>query len=123
MPHTLVRAIVLAGIVTTASVPLAQSHAFLDHAQPAVGSTVAAAPSELRLWFTEALEPAFSTVSVTDAQGKPVAQQKATVAASDPKLLELALPPLPPGDYKVMWRVVSVDTHRTQGSFGFTIAP
>jgi len=35
----------------------------------------------------------------------------------------LNLPPLTPGHYKVSWHVVSVDTHRTEGSFSFDIQP
>ena len=55
----------------------AQAHAFLDHASPKVGSTVASAPKELLLWFTEKLEPAFSTVEVRNAQGIAVQSGKA----------------------------------------------
>ena len=32
-----------------------------DHASPLVGGTVAAAPREVTLWFTQSLEPAFSS--------------------------------------------------------------
>jgi hypothetical protein len=31
--------------------------------------------------------------------------------------------PLTPGTYRVSWRVVSVDTHPTEGNFTFTIKP
>jgi copper resistance protein C len=51
----------------------AQAHAMLDHAQPRVGSMVHGSPPEVKLWFTEPLEPAFSTVHVVDAQGRSVA--------------------------------------------------
>lgn len=101
----------------------AEAHAFLDRAVPAVGSTVKAAPAQLKLWFTEALEPAFSTIAVTDAAGQDVAQGKAGVDASDSKLLEVAVKPLAAGTYRVKWRVVSVDTHPTEGDFTFTVAP
>ena len=58
-----------------------QAHAFLDHASPLVGSTVAAAPHEVSLTFTQNLEPAFSTVSVTDSSGTQVSTGKAQSAA------------------------------------------
>ena len=50
----------------------AQAHAFLDHAEPRVGSTVPTAPRELSLSFTQKLEPAFSSVEVSDANGARV---------------------------------------------------
>ena len=48
----------------------AAAHAFLDHAEPRVGNKVASAPREVTLWFTQKLEPAFSTVSVTNPAGQ-----------------------------------------------------
>ena len=50
----------------------ASAHAFLDHAEPRVGNKVAAAPREVTLWFTQKLEAAFSTVTVTNAAGQRV---------------------------------------------------
>ena len=69
----------------------------LDHASPPVGSTVAAAPPELVLWFTEKLEPAFSTVEVRNAQGA-VVSGKAQVDRSDRTELRVPLKTLPPRD-------------------------
>ena len=99
------------------------AHAFLDHAVPPVGGTVAAAPAEIRLFFSEAVEPAFSGVAVSGADGRPVATGRAAVDPSNRSALVLPLPPLPPGRYKVSWHVVSVDTHRTEGDFTFEIRP
>jgi len=101
----------------------ASAHAFPDHSDPAVGGTVATAPAQVRIWFTEALEPTFSTMTVTDTKGDSVGQGKANVDKTDPKLLELGLKPVPPGTYRVKWRVISVDTHQTQGDFTFTVKP
>lgn len=99
------------------------AHAFLDHAVPAVGSTVHGSPAEVRLWFTENLEPAFSTVRVVDRSGKQVDKGDKRVDAADRTLIEVSLPSLPPGAYKVIWHVLSVDTHVTQGDFTFQVAP
>lgn len=101
----------------------ANAHAFLDHAAPSVGSTLRASPSVVRIWFSEAVEPAFSTIKVLNAAGQRVDQGVATVDPNDPTILGIALKPLPPGTYKVIWRAVSVDTHATDGSFSFTVAP
>ena len=95
----------------------AQAHARLDHASPRVGSTVAAAPKELSMWFTEKLEPAFSTAEVRNAQGAVQSGK----AHADGTVLHVPLQSLSPGTYTVNWRVLSVDTHRTQGSFTFTV--
>ncbi|MBV9758325.1 MAG: copper homeostasis periplasmic binding protein CopC [Alphaproteobacteria bacterium] len=101
----------------------AEAHAFLQAAVPPVGGK-ASAVSELRLTFTEALEPAFSTVTIRHADGAPVSGAKTQVDPQNPKVLTVTLlQPLPPGKYKVQWRVVSVDTHHTQGDYAFTVSP
>jgi methionine-rich copper-binding protein CopC len=104
-------------------VPLAPAlaHAFPDHSVPAVGSTIAQAPTEVQIWFTQKLEPAFSTIEVLDANGARVDQDDAKVDAQDPALLRVSLKPLVPGTYKVVWHVVSVDTHPTAGDFSFAV--
>ncbi len=96
----------------------AHAHAFLDHASPLVGSTVRTAPRELSLWFTQNLEPAFSTVMVTDASGARVDRGKAQISGNT---MRVGLKPLSPGSYRVHWHALSVDTHTTQGSFSFTV--
>jgi methionine-rich copper-binding protein CopC len=106
-----------------AAAATAHAHAFLDHANPLVGSTVATPPRELVLWFTETLEPAFSTVEVRNAQGVAVQSGKAQLDRNDGTQLRVPLKALPGGTYQVIWRVLSVDTHRTQGSFTFRVGP
>jgi len=101
----------------------ALAHAHLDHSTPAVGSTVAQSPKEVSQWFTEALEAKFSTIEVRDAQGKPMQAGPATLARDNTAQLRVPLKPLPPGTYKVIWRVLSVDTHRTEGDFTFRVGP
>ena len=101
--------------------PAAQAHAFLDHASPAVGSTVAAAPAAITLWFTQDLEAAFSSVTVINQAGQRVDLGNVQVLQGALAELQVGLRPLPPGTYTVSWRVVSVDTHPTEGRFQFTI--
>jgi copper resistance protein C len=99
------------------------AHAMLETAAPSAGSTVARA-DKIRLEFSEALEPAFSTITLTTKDGKPVATPKAAVDPADAKSLVLTpAAPLAPGGYHVAWAVVSVDTHKTQGAFDFTVKP
>ena len=99
----------------------AWSHAFLERASPEVGSTVQGSPEAISLRFSEDLEPAFSTVSVLDQAGNRVDTGNVRLDPADPKLLRLPLHPLAPGVYKVGWRVLSVDTHATQGNFTFQV--
>jgi len=113
----------LAAVLLLALQSRAWAHAFLDHADPKVGSTAAAAPTEMKLWFTQNLEPAFSSIEVRDAQGAEVDKKDSHLAADNKSLLVISLPHLPPGTYTVIWRVVSVDTHKTQGHFQFTVKP
>ena len=101
---------------------VAWGHAFLERAQPRVGSTVKAAPSQVRVWFTEALESAFSTLEVVNERGERVDRGPAHVDAANPAMLQVPLKPLVPGTYRVKWRVLSVDTHVTEGDFTFRVS-
>jgi copper resistance protein C len=96
----------------------ARAHAFLDHADPRVGGTVPTAPRDVTMTFTQELEPAFSSADVRDANGSRVDQGKSQVSGT---VMHVGLKALPPGVYKVHWRVLSVDTHTTEGSFSFTV--
>ncbi len=98
----------------------ALAHAHLDHASPKVGSTVSPAPQEVVLWFTEKLEAAFSSIEVRNDQGVAVQAGKASVTG-DRTQLRVPLMALLPGTYKVIWQVMSLDTHRTQGDFTFRV--
>ena len=99
----------------------AQAHAFLDHASPAVGGSVTTAPAVVTLWFTQNLEPAFSSATVTNEAGQRVDLGNTRIPPGSPAELEIGLKPLPPGTYLVSWHVVSVDTHPTEGTFTFEV--
>jgi len=95
----------------------AHAHAYLDHANPRVGSSVRTAPGEVTLWFSQNLESSFSTATVSNSSGARV-DQGARVAGS---VIHVRVRSLPPGTYRVNWRVLSVDTHTTEGSFSFRV--
>jgi copper resistance protein C len=109
-------------IVTSALISLAstaaQAHAFLDHATPLVGSTVATAPHELSLSFTQNLEPSFSSVEVTGPDGARIDAGKPQISGNT---MRVGLKAAGPGTYHVHWHALSVDTHTTQGSFTFHV--
>jgi methionine-rich copper-binding protein CopC len=96
-------------------------HAFPDHSDPKVGSTVTGSPLEVRIWFDSDLEPTFSTLKVHNSDGVMVDEGDSRVDPSDPKLLEVSVHTLPAGTYMVIWSVVARDGHRTMGQYTFTI--
>jgi methionine-rich copper-binding protein CopC len=100
----------------------ASAHAFIDHAEPPVGSTVHAPPARVEVWFSEDLEPAFSTLKVVDAAGGQVDRKDKAVPEGDKRRMAVSLKPLPPGKYRVVWRALSVDSHVTEGDFTFEVA-
>jgi copper resistance protein C len=100
----------------------AMAHAFLERARPGAGSQLRAAPTAVSITFTERVEPRFSQIEVMDAQGTRV-DAGDLHAGADGKTLVVGLGSLPPGRYAVKWQVLSVDTHKTQGDYDFTVAP
>jgi methionine-rich copper-binding protein CopC len=99
------------------------AHAMLERASPRVGSTVGRAPPRVELWFSEPLEAAFSALRVVDAGGRRVDGRNAAVDEDNRRHLRVSMTDVPPGRYRVIWRVVSVDTHVTEGDFTFDVAP
>ena len=95
----------------------AYAHAVLEQANPRVGSTVRTAPREVTLSFSQKLEPSFSSAQVTDASGARV-DQGAQVSG---RMIHVPVRALSPGSYRVRWHVLSVDTHKTEGSFTFRV--
>ena len=113
--------IVIFFLILVAASPRLNAHAFLKDADPGVGSTIQTSPSEVRIRFTENIEPAVSSIRVFDASGKEVDKRDLYLDRSDHTLLHVSLPRLGAGIYKVVWRVVSVDTHVTNGNFTFRV--
>jgi methionine-rich copper-binding protein CopC len=100
---------------------LVSAHAVLERAEPSVGSVVPTPPSQLVLTFTEGVEPLFTTVKVRDPTGADLAIGKPRTEPGNDRKLVVQLPVLGRGKYTVIWRATSVDTHKTEGSFQFTV--
>lgn len=96
------------------------AHSFPDHSEPRVGAAVTA-PTSVRIWFDSAIEPAFSTIVVHDGAGQRVDNGDGHVGSLDWTLLEVGIPLLPAGTYRVIWSVVGQHGHRTNGDYTFTI--
>jgi len=101
--------------------PLVWAHAFVDHAEPGVGSKTSVPPHLIKIWFTERLEPSLSKIQVFDHAGTEIDKRDTKADPNNGQLLIVSLPELRPGKYKIVWRVVSVDTHTTNGSFEFEL--
>jgi len=99
----------------------ARGHAYPDHADPKVGSTINTSPDRVRIWFDSELEPDFSTIMVHNAESTMVSNRDGRVNPSDATLLEVSVPRLPPGKYRVIWSVVGRDGHLTAGDYTFSI--
>jgi methionine-rich copper-binding protein CopC len=99
----------------------ARAHASPDHCDPKVGSTLSASPGRVRIWFDSDLETAFSSIAIQREGGATVDKGDGRVDSSDRKLLEVSIPQLAPGTYRVAWSVVARDGHRASGDYKFTI--
>lgn len=110
----------IATVLGLSSIGQASAHARPETQTPAAGAVVSA-PHEVSVTYNEGLEPAFSSVVVSNAQGKQVNTAKAEVDATTHKTMRVALPTLPAGEYQVKWVAVADDGHRTQGSYKFTV--
>ena len=99
----------------------AVAHSYLQKSEPAQRAVMLAPPERVQLWFNERLEPAFSTLGVTDAAGAAVDKEDTQVAADNLKMLTVSLKPLSSGVYTVKFRVLSVDGHVVTNQFSFTV--
>jgi methionine-rich copper-binding protein CopC len=98
----------------------AQAHPRLVAANPAAGARVAA-PGEIRLKFSEPLIGRFSQLSLANAAGQPVALGASALGPDRKQLVASVRTKLAPGAYTVSWKAVSIDTHRVQASYAFTV--
>ena len=106
-------------VLAAVAVPAA-AHTYLTTATPEAGANLSAAPAEIVMQFTGDLEPAFSSITVTDEKDHVV---NASASVADGKTMRAALKPLKPGRYRVTWVAVSIDTHRSEGKYNFLILP
>jgi methionine-rich copper-binding protein CopC len=112
------RRILLLGLAAASSATAVSAHAFLQHADPGAGAMLQAPPTKVVLIFSEKLEPVFSGVTVTNAGGRSVEAGPPVIGGNS---MIAPLLPLGPGKYRVAWHAVSVDTHRTEGGYSFTV--
>ncbi len=116
------RMLTTASLLSLLASGAAFAHAYPQHESPAKGATVTTAPTTLWIEFDDELEPAFTGVTVLDAKGARVDDGNATVSKTDVHHLSVGLKPLAAGTYTVKWHATDTDTHKTHGSYTFTVA-
>jgi methionine-rich copper-binding protein CopC len=104
----------------TMSAPLVFAHSHPLSMEPAANATTSS-PEKVIIHFSGDLESKFSSITVSNATGQVVSKSASVVGPGDTKLMTVALPHLPSGIYTVRWVAVSVDSHRTQGEYNFTV--
>ena len=114
---------VFALALTTAAVSQqASAHAHLKSQYPAADANMEVSPQALTLTFTEDIEPAFSGVEIINANQKAVSLAEAERAPRQHNQLIVPLQkPLTSGHYQVNWHVLSVDGHKTNGNYTFSV--
>lgn len=100
---------------------VAWGHGHPEHMTPAPNATLQQAPKQVKMVFTEALEPPFSTLKVTNARGQSVNQGPSQVNHDKPRVMVAPLTALEPGTYTVRWHVVARDGHTTHGEYTFRL--
>ena len=119
----LVLAVPLALCLTLLFPAIASAHAILLRSDPGEDSVLSIAPKQVHTWYSEALNPAFSTAVVVNGDNKRVDNRDAHVSSSDQTEMDVTLQPnLPPAVYIVIWRTDSAaDGHILRGTFIFSV--
>lgn len=112
---------VLLIVVLVIGVRSASAHANLSRSDPPANASIDKSPSEIRLWFTERLEPEFSRITLRDSSGSIVDTPSSQVDVVDRTQMFMQPDNMPDGLYTIVWRVLSTDGHSTEGSFSFGI--
>ncbi len=117
------RSVIIAGLLFALSSTMAvYAHPQIVSVEPAPNARLEQAPERVRITFNEPIEEAFASIQVVDVTGQAVDHGDGGRAQDDPTTLSASLPPLEPGVYTVVWRVVGRDGHLVKGNFAFSIA-
>lgn len=101
----------------------ALAHPTLRRSVPAAHDTLASAPAELRLTFSEPLELALSRLRLREAAGTDIPLGALTTDPATPgTIIARVTGSLPPGDYVIRWLAAGDDGHVVRGEIAFTVA-
>ncbi|HKC21115.1 MAG TPA: copper resistance CopC family protein, partial [Gaiellaceae bacterium] len=108
--------VMLSAAVAALALPAAAwAHAGLVHTVPQANVVLNSPPPQVQLTYTEAVEPRFAAISVTNAAGQQQTTGAPERSATNAKTLVVPLKRLGEGWYLVYWRVISVDGHPVRG--------
>ena len=98
------------------------AHPHLRTSTPPVNGAVTSAMKELRLTFSETVNPKVSGVKVLDSKGVAIPTNAARQDAKNRKQLVVPLKAsLKPGQYQLTWFAVGKDMHRVPGRYAFAV--
>jgi methionine-rich copper-binding protein CopC len=97
------------------------AHAFVSRSDPSAGASLEGAPPQIRIWFDGPVEPLFIDIRVESGDKRRVDKRDARLSPRDNTLVEVGVPPLSLGRYRVFWSVIARDGHRREGNFSFLI--
>ena len=119
------RAALACGLMTAIALGLPPSsgwaHAFVSRSDPRAGASLEESPAQIRIWFDGPVEPVFIDIRVENGDKQRVDKGDGRLNPGDKTLVEVGLPPLAPGRYRVFWSVIARDGHRREGSFSFLV--
>jgi copper resistance protein C len=102
----------------------AQAHPRFVSATPGRGEALSTSPREVRVTFSEAIDPGKSTMTLLDPSYTPVSLGPARADPKDKRTLVLPITKrLAPGSYRVEWRVVAPEHGAVPGRYRFEVKP
>ena len=112
--------ILIAGFAFLSWPVIGLAHVHLDRSEPAKDAVVSEAPTQVKLVFSGRIEPEFSEIVVTGADGTQI-DTGAISGSENRRELSVSLGTLGPGNYQVKWNAIARDGHRIRGEFSFTV--
>ncbi len=99
------------------------AHSELETSDPADGATLTASPTEITGDFSEAVDPARSTMELRGPDGAKIATGGVPADGPATRMTITGPSVLSPGAYEVRWTTVTADDDGVErGTFTFTIA-
>lgn len=97
-------------------------HLALSKSEPLADSTVTVAPKQLKLWFSEPVHVAMTSVRLVAQDSANVVLDKPTqaTAAGSPVVFPVK-GAMKAGQYRASWKTMGNDGHAVSGEFRFTL--